>query len=225
MWEWLKDNHGVVSALSGILTLVIWTLYFHLLYSNYRRLRRPRILINRGAGHTVEARCIVANMSAEAIYIEAVLISLGGGNDEDEPMVCSLSELDTARAKDDEDPRRGWLQGPLQSGELIDIGTYQDLIDKAAGGPGDGEASHSPQRDRSQLTITIAATYLSQDGLVAAEREFELDRAVTPTRLRPRATYARQIRSASARRSIERLMMRRNLQQRSCNGEKGRLSR
>jgi hypothetical protein len=211
MWEWLENNNGAVSALASILTLLVWTLYFQLLYNNYRRLRRPRILINRGAGQTAEARCIVANMSAEAIYIEAVLISFGDESDADQPTVCSLSELDTTSSQDDVDPRRAWLQGPLQSGELIDIGSYQSLMDKAADGTGGAGEDGAGRTEAATLTVTVVATYLSEDGLVAAERVFDLDRDVRPTRLKPRSTSARQIRSASARRSIERLMMRRNI--------------
>ncbi len=216
LWDWLKDNHGAVSATASILTLLVWTLYFQLLYNNYRRLPRPRILINRGAGQTTEARCIVANMSAEAIYIEAVLISFGGENDKNEPTVCSLSDLDTTTPQDVADPRRAWLQGPLQSGELIDIGSYESLMDKAAGGTGNaGEDASGPA---APLTVTVVASYLSEDGLVAAERVFDLDRAVRPIRLKPRSTAARQIRSARSRRSIERLMMRRDIKPGSTSG-------
>lgn len=211
MWEWLKDNNGAVSALASILTLIVWTLYFQLLYNNYRRLRRPRILINRGAGETAEARCIVANMSAEAIYIEAVLLSFGGDNEDDAPAVCSLGELDTTTSQDGDDPRRAWLQGPLQSGELIDIGSYQSLMDRAAGGTDGAGEDEAGRAQAAKLTVTVVASYLSEDGVVAAERVFDLDRGTRPTRLKPRTTTARQIRSASARRSIERVMIRRDI--------------
>ena len=74
LWSWLRENHGAVSALASLATLVVWTLYFQMLLMNYRRTLRPKILINRGAGHRLQAHCLIANMSAEPIYIEAVLL-------------------------------------------------------------------------------------------------------------------------------------------------------
>jgi hypothetical protein len=225
MWDWLKDNHGAVSATASILTLFVWTLYFQLLYNNYRRLRRPRILINRGAGQTTDAKCIVANMSAEAIYIEAVLLSFGSEDADAEPTVCSLSDLDTTTAQEDVDPRRAWLQGPLHSGELIDIGSYQSLMDKASGSAGGAREDEDGRAVAAKLTVTVVASYLSEDGLVAAERVFDLDDTARPTRLMPRRTSARQIRSTRSRRSIERLMMRRNIRPGDGRGQKSRDTR
>jgi hypothetical protein len=206
MWQWLLDNHGAVGAVASILTLFVWALYFQLLYNNYRRLRRPKILINRGAGQTAQARCIVANMSAEAIYVEAVLVSFDPDQSGGEPTVCSLSDLDTS-APMENDPRRSWLQGPLQSGELIDIGSYQSLIDKAAAG-NETEAAQHGRPPVHALGVTVVATYLSEDRLVAAERVFDLEPCGPSVRLRPRTFTARQIRSHADRASIEKLMMR-----------------
>lgn len=203
MWEWVKENSGALGAIASVLTLLVWGLYFQLLYNNYRRLRRAKILINRGAGETLDAQCIVANMSAEAIYLEAVLVSFGPDDEREESTVCSLSDLDT-NTPPGTDPRRDWLQGPLQSGELLDIGTYRSLMEKAEA----GGAAITPEGGRMvfSLTVTIVATYMSEDGLVAAERTFDVDRRAT--RLAPRSFSARQIRSRRDRRAIERLMTR-----------------
>jgi hypothetical protein len=206
MWQWLLDNHGAVSAIASILTLFVWGLYFQLLYNNYRRLRRPKILINRGAGQTVQARCIVANMSAESIYVEAVLVSFDPDRRDTEPTVCSLSDLDMP-VPTEKDPRRTWLQGPLQSGELIDIGSYQSLIDKAVSGK-DADATRHGALPLHAIAVTVVASYLSEDRLVAAERVFDLERRDAAVRLRPRSFAARQIRSRADRASIEALMMR-----------------
>ncbi len=206
MWQWLLDNNGAVSAVASILTLFVWGLYFQLLYNNYRRLRRPKILINRGAGQTAQARCIVANMSAEAIYVEAVLISFDPDQSSDRPTICSLSDLDTT-APTENDPRRSWLQGPLQSGELIDIGSYQSLIDKAVAG-NETETTRHGRPPVHSLGVTVVASYLSEDRLVAAERVFDLEPCGPSVRLCPRSFSARQIRSHADRTSIEKLMMR-----------------
>ncbi|WP_367715025.1 hypothetical protein AB2N04_13975 [Nitratireductor sp. GISD-1A_MAKvit] len=113
MWNWLEEYHGSVSALASVLTLVIWTLYFQILLSSYRRTLRAKILINRGAGQHLDAHCLIANMSAEPIYIEAVLVDVGLGGGEEGAMQwqrCSLSDLDLD-VQDRSDPRPQWFQG------------------------------------------------------------------------------------------------------------------
>ncbi|MCR4264679.1 hypothetical protein [Nitratireductor sp. ZSWI3] len=201
MWAWLQQNHGQVSALASVLTLVIWTLYFQLLLSSYRYRLRPKILINRGAGHTLKAHCLIANMSAEPVYIEAVVTDLGCRTDGDRVTRhrCSLSELDL-EVSSGGDPRPQWFQGPLKSGEWIDIGTYERLIDRARKTTGVTDPV-------CEVTVTVVATYTAQDSPVAAFRTFELGNHGDCPILAPRTFTATQIRSRAARRAIERSML------------------
>lgn len=203
MWTWLQNNHGSVSAVASIATLAIWTLYFQILLMSYRRTLRPKILINQGAGHRLQAHCLVANMSAEPIYLEAVLIDLSYRRNGDEALLqsrCSLSDLEIdSELNDTHDRRPQWFQGPLGSSEWLDIGTYQNLIDKAL------ERRADPD-DVLDLTITIVATYTAEDTLVAARRSFDIEEDCSGKRLSSRHFTAEQIRSSKDRRAIERAM-------------------
>ena len=181
MWIWLQDNHGAVSAIANMATLVVWTLYFQLLLGNYRDRIRPKILINQGAGHSLRSHCLIANMSAEPIYVEAVITDAGYRSGSDKAFRrsrCSLSDLDL-EVSDQGDRRPQWLQGPLDSSELIDIGTYQQLIDRTMT---QGETADTID----ELTVTIVATYTARDRPVAARRSFDVRRSRHGTRLEPR---------------------------------------
>lgn len=71
--EWLNQNSGAISAVTGILTLMIWVFYAQLLYNGYVRQRRPRIIINRGSGKNLSSLCLISNMSAEAIFVQHII--------------------------------------------------------------------------------------------------------------------------------------------------------
>ena len=47
-----------------------------LLYLNFKRQRQPKIIINRGFGRTLQARCVISNMSPEPIFIEHIIAIL-----------------------------------------------------------------------------------------------------------------------------------------------------
>jgi hypothetical protein len=213
LWSWLRENHGAVSALASLATLVVWTLYFQMLLMNYRRTLRPKILINRGAGHRLQAHCLIADMSAEPIYIEAVLLDVGYLADGEKAVArsrYSLSDLDLDILNgSDSSPQ--WFQGPLDSSEWLDIGTFQQLIGKVLEQDRTAEGAfpvdRMPALDRlRELTVIVVATYRAQDLLVAARRSFDVKQDTIGKRLIPRHFTAEQIRSRRDRRALERIM-------------------
>ncbi|MAW87291.1 MAG: hypothetical protein CMJ42_12255 [Phyllobacteriaceae bacterium] len=203
MWTWLQDNHGAVSALANIATLAVWTLYFQLLLGNYRHRIRPKILINQGAGHSLHAHCLIANMSAEPVYFEAIITDIGyrsGDETTYRRSRCSLSDLDV-EVSDQGDRRPQWMQGPLDSSEFIDIGSYGQLIDRTTEQGDIVDTVH-------ELTVTIVATYTARDTPVAARRTFDLRRTERGTQLEPQTYTAEQIRSRAELRSIRAYLQR-----------------
>ena len=208
MWTWIQDNNGALSVAINVLMLCVWLLYFHLLYTNYRHQTRPKILINRGAGQTVDARCVISNMSEEAVYIEAVIVSFGVDVDSDETqkLVCSLSDLDVSLS-DEQDPRPQWLQGPLKSGELIDVGSYRALAERAIRARAGSSGTPTGLNDVKRLEIMVVASYTAQDGLVAAERVFDVEEEGDRCVLKPHTFSAHQIRRRRERKAIERMML------------------
>ncbi|MEX4010261.1 hypothetical protein [Neoaquamicrobium sediminum] len=170
------------------MTLLVWLFYFQLLLSGYRHRLRPKILITRGGARTIGARCIITNMSVEAIYLEAIMVSVRDG---ERQYISSLSELE-AEQTTKSDPRQLYLQGPLASGEMIDIGSYAELLKRATNG----------KEQPSAFTLTVIATYTSEETLVAAERDF----TISGSSLNSDAIVARQIRSRWQRMRLMRLI-------------------
>lgn len=199
MWQWLTDNHGAVSAFTSILMLGVWMAYLQLFYVNFRHQVRPRILINRGAGHTTASRCIITNMSPETVYVDTVVIE---AMIDGEMRICSLSDLD--RLVDQAADRRTDLfQGPVGSGEYLDLGPYGDLIALALARGEDETLS-----DVDAVTLTLVGSYIWRDQLVAATRTFDLDHTVEgPAKMVPRGIMTRQIRSARERRMIRKMLI------------------
>lgn len=189
MWSWLSENHGAVSALASCMTLVVWLLYFQLLYLGFRNTQRASILISIAGGPQLAAECILANLSREPVYVEAVAISVVG---EDGTNVRSLSDLQMDATRSD--VRSGAMQGPLGSSEMILLGTFRDLLLRA----------ECEQSDDIRFTLTAIATYSGGDRLVGAEREFLL----RGDRLRSTSLEARQLRSWRDRKRLRHLLRR-----------------
>ncbi|MBC2771620.1 hypothetical protein H6M51_02025 [Rhizobium sp. AQ_MP] len=199
MWIWLKEYHGVLSAVSSIAMLGVWVLYLQLFYSSYRHQIRPKILITRGGDNSMAARCILTNMSPEIIFVQAVLLKLVFSDGEH---IYSLSERDRA-GHAPADRRSELVQGPLRSGDFLDLGSFEDLLSASL-----GEARASNELAAAQsLTIFAVGSYTWHNRIVAAERTFNLARK-QPGRplLIPTTADTRQITSRKERQIVARMV-------------------
>ena len=200
LWSWLGTNHGKISAIANVLTVMIWALYLHLFLSSFRRHRRPKILINRGGGTSLGAHCIVSNMSEMPIYIETVVIRTHSGDKADD---CRLSDLDEEECSST-DQRPQWFQGPLPEGGLLDLGPYRRLLNMAGGkdAAGEGDAHQT-----GGVTVIVVATCVSDGRLVGARRDFELQPPEAGRqRLLATSPYTAQLRSSGRGDFLERLL-------------------
>lgn len=169
MWTFISQNNQTLNMLLNALMLVVWAFYLQLLFNENRRQKRPRILINRSAGHDLLANCVITNMSAEPIYLEAVVLTLrpGGGTN-----VCSLTDLETLAKEPDSDPRTVWFQGPLSSGEYLTLGSFRNLLREANGwSPGSGEDACDISWVKA-FEMTVIATYGPDNAPVGTRRTF-----------------------------------------------------
>ncbi|MEX0760017.1 MAG: hypothetical protein WD100_10595, partial [Tistlia sp.] len=79
MLSWLADHTDPLNLLVNVGMLLVWLFYFELLLSNYRNQKRPKILVNRGAGTGWESHCLITNMSEKVVYVSAVIVRVGVG--------------------------------------------------------------------------------------------------------------------------------------------------
>ena len=198
MWTWLSENYGVVSAVASVATLGVWVAYLQLFYMSYRHQLRPKILITRGGGHKLSARCMLTNMSPEIVFIQGLLVRLGF---DDRELFCSLSDIEKV-ASEERDPRSELFQGPLSVGEYLDLGTFEDIARAAMDSCG-GAAAIDELRE---LGLTAVGIYPWKDGMVAAERSFTVRHEHGRRALVSDKPTARQIRSPRELRRIARVM-------------------
>lgn len=197
MWTWIASNHQVISALVNIAMLFVWIAYLQVFVSSYRRQKRSNILINRGAGSGLEARCLISNMSAEAIYIESLIVSV---ETTDGQWSRPVTELLEGRS----DLELATRQGPLQAGQLIDVGSFQSLIQPVLqSGTGLGGAAASSGLDNLvAFEIKVIAVHGSEDLLSGAARRFDVIRRQDRLLLKGHAVATHQIRSRRERKRL-----------------------
>ena len=181
--NWLSENSGAIQAITAIAMAVIWVSYLQLIASGVRRQRRTEILILVGAGHGIEARCFVANLGLDPIYVTSVTVRLSYENTSE---TADITEVQGAGEEASAWERT--LQGPMRSAESRPIGTLMELI-----GPALAEADLELDAIH-HVHIRVSAFTASDSDLVAAERGFRLDRSTGAVNVRPLTLETRQIR-------------------------------
>ncbi|MBU2953707.1 hypothetical protein [Marinobacter sp. F3R08] len=187
---WLSQNYETISALTSIGTLFIWLFYAQLLYSGYKRQRRPRIIINRGRRKDADALCIISNMSAEPVFVEYIIAELETNQGSITIDVTDYEREYDHRASEDKNPgavertqtpipervRDNTRQGPLHSGDFLHIGSFREIIRRVASTENielDGQLPAQNIQFK-RLTIKLIGVYGSEDLPTGAERSFSL---------------------------------------------------
>ncbi len=195
MWNWIETNHQVISALANIAMLLVWIAYLQVFVSSYRRQKRSNILINRGAGAGLEARCLISNMSAEAIYIESLIASVATAEGR---WSCPVTELPEGCS------HLKTRQGPLKAGQLVDIGSFRSLIEPVLRGGAGRRDADAPDGFESLVAfeIKVIAVHGSEDLLAGATRRFDLIRRQDRLLVRGHEVGTHQIRSRRERENL-----------------------
>jgi hypothetical protein len=203
MLELLQANAPIVSAAASLGTLCIWAVYLQIFVGGHRRQVKPMLVINHGEGRALNAHCLVTNMSREPVHIQSVVAK-----------VTTAGNTYTAYITDAEDIRRsgvdtGWQrmtrQGPLQPGTMVDMGTFDCIIEYAeANAIEAGEHLAGKLDDIAEgIEITILGIYGSEDLLIGATRKFNLTKSGGGSAIRSSQALTRQI---TRRRERKRLL-------------------
>lgn len=196
MWEWISENSGLVQASMAAVTALVWMVYLHIIVSGLRRQRRTEILIHLGGSRDLSARFLVSNLGFEPIYVLEIMLTVGTADGQRMSSVADRTEI----ARDQHPtPREATLQGPLKSGDHVEIGSVTDLLDRARS---KGFDRIEPQ-DVREFRVTVAAITAADSSIVAATRDFTMQRQGDELCLCPKSLSARQIRSRRERRQIE----------------------
>ena len=207
MMDWLSQHSDAISALTGICTLLVWLFYAQLLYLNFRRQRQPKIIINRGFGRSLQARCVISNMSPEPIFIEHIVAIL---HTDQGTISQDLIDFEVSTAKEGEVSRliETTRQGPMLSGSYNHIGTFQDIIDRVLRFheiPSEDFQS-TDGRTLQAIELRVIAVYGSEDSPVGAARTFDLTTTQSGETLVPTSLITRRYASRFKRRRVRRWM-------------------
>ncbi|SIR19701.1 hypothetical protein SAMN05421641_1302 [Paracoccus thiocyanatus] len=196
MLSWLAQHSGLIQASMAALTAMIWLVYLHTILAGLRRQRRTEILINLGGARDSSACVLVSNLGLEPIYLLEVLLTRWAADGERITSVADRTEL----AKDQRSSaREATLQGPLCSGDYVELGSVMDLIERARLRTPD----RLDPRELREIEITVAAITAADNRVAAATRRFMVCVQDGQMRFLPRDLHARQIRSRRKRRRIE----------------------
>ena len=197
MWDWLAQNSGLVQAAAGIVTAIVWVVYLQILVSGFRRQRRTEILIHLGGSRGLDARTIVSNLGFEPIYVLEITLTIWSDGEKYKTSIADRIELTEDELST---PSATTLQGPLKSGEFVDIGSFETILHRAR---------HNTARDLGtgdieRVEILVAAITAASSAIVAARRQFEVDADQDACQLLPTTLYATQIRSWWGRKKLMR---------------------
>ncbi len=195
MWEWLTQNSSGVQTTMSAVTALIWLVYLQLLLTGVRRQRRTQILINLGGSTGLKARTIVSNLAYEPIYVLEGLLTIRSS---DGLRVSSIIDRTEADSEDLQSLTHSTLQGPLRSGHFMDLGSVEDILDRAR----TNRFETIDAEDIKSFEIKIAAVTAARSNLVAARREFVIDMKDDGLQVRSTSISSIQIRSWWGRRKL-----------------------
>ncbi|KZB72671.1 MULTISPECIES: hypothetical protein [Thalassospira] len=184
MGSWIEQHATLLQVGVSIATLMIWIFYAQLLFQSYRRVRRPKIVINQMLGSSDKARFLISNMSQEAIHIDKVLVCVGEGQHQ----ICEqVTDADPEQFVKERDPNQSplsarleevTLQGPLEPGGCIELGALQNLLGRierrsqlSRDAQNDQQDSLS-RSDQQRIEIMVIGVYSSEKGVIGASRAF-----------------------------------------------------
>lgn len=188
MWNWFAENATTLQAITAGVTALVWIVYLQILVSGLVRQRRTEILIHLGGSRCLDARTFVSNLGFEPIYVLEIMLTIWSTDGKRETSIADRTET----AKEDlPDPSAATLQGPLNSGENVDIGSIENLLQRARW----NTSADLDPAEISVVEVKVAAISAASSAVVAAKREFAIEVVGEECQLRPKTLYATQIRS------------------------------
>ncbi|MCQ4311943.1 hypothetical protein NAV33_08585 [Pseudomonas stutzeri] len=207
MIEWLTSNHQLISLIISSSTLLVWVFYAQLLLLNFRRQRKPSLIINRGAGKGLGSLCLISNMSAEPMFINQLVVSIETSQGPLEVDVTDIRQSMEGDVSPDLIIHQTTHQGPLRSGEFTHIGTFQNMLRRVAELHGIKLEGHRPVGDWQfhSLEIRAVAFYGPERHPLGVLRRFRLrDLGEAECTLVPESPFTHQLTSRRDRRRVRR---------------------
>ena len=190
--EWIARYSDAINAMTSAGLLLVWLVYLQIFISSYHRQLRATLIIARGAGEGTNARCLLTNMSSEALYVSSVQVLLHADED---TAIKPVTDVQDAEEPTPE-RRNETKQGALKSSESRDIGSFDDLIRQAF-----GDSAIQPEAG-CRITVEVVALYGPEDLPIGARRTFLLQDRLGALHVEGEKLKTDQLRSKRQRRKL-----------------------
>lgn len=199
MLDWVAANQGLMQVILALVSAVVWIFYLQLFFAGFMRQRRSQILITRGPGAGMEARCFIANLGFEPIYVAQLLMTV---TTPDRVVDAAVTERVLLSDAQQQDPSHATNQGPLRSGDSYDAGSFGDLVARALG------IETAEGARVLGFDLTVVAIHAARSDFVGATRHFDVLDRDGGAEIMPDDVITRQLRSPLARRRLRRKLER-----------------
>lgn len=168
MIAFISEHAPFLNVLFNAAMVVIWTLYFQVFLINHLRQARNMIHIDLGAAQGSLSRCLVTNLSSEAVYVQAIIADLSSNGAMSRTHITDREEIPLHETKD---PLARTNRGTLYPGQTVDIGSLEDLVSRAQIRLHEDWCSD----DIDAVTITVVAVSGQIDRIVGASKAFDAE--------------------------------------------------
>lgn len=203
MAEWLQEWAQVLSAFGTLLMMLAWVFYAQFGILTYIRQRRPRVIIDQTADHSLNTRFVIVNLSELPVYISGIMIRVRRGDEESYHKISrfqrsSTEDEDEADEASAEDVERELRHGTLDVGQLFLIGSSKETLSWLLKDGSDDETDEpftsrlrSKLADVDEFEFRVVAMVGTEDKPVASSRQFQIEYEDGEIRIIPKEASTR----------------------------------
>lgn len=200
---WIAKHANVITAFANVGMLLIWAFYAQLFYRNFKRYRRPRIIIDQMSGQAGASTCVVTNMSQEMLYLKCILVAGHDGQNREILRKTDCQEAVSSMKQGDQEIISQTRQGPLSPGEILTVSTFPQLGRRVVSKEQTEEHS-SVENPNQSFEIRVIATVSSEDRPIGARRGFRIEPDHEKERIKPLIAYTKLMTSRSEIKEVTR---------------------
>ncbi len=199
MISFLSEYAHILNVMLNAAMVLIWVAYLHFFTVNHIRQSRNVVHIDLGAAEGAHSRCLVTNLSAKAIYVQAIVAELSS---DDRSSMTQITDKDEIRPEDVENPLSRTNRGTLQPGQTMDIGSVENLVSRARIHL--SEDWHSDEVD--EVTLTVVGISGQAERIFAASKTFEAKKSADGRVFVAQRVLTKQLRKRETREAFNKML-------------------
>jgi hypothetical protein len=183
--DWLQEHAELISALATVMMTIAWVAYAQFGIITYIRQRRPRVVIDQTADHSINTRFVIVNLSQLPVYISGIMVVVRRGEDE---TIRKIQNYQRSSSDDDDDSSEDFERveaelrhGTLDVGQLFLMGSSQQTLswllqdDAEDADQPRGQRLHHALAEVDEFEFRVVAMAGTEDKPVASARTFAIE--------------------------------------------------